>query len=218
MSLVLIANTQQALTHTITEQGMTDQQQNDEQLIARVKKGDRHAFDLLVIKYQHRVLALVSRFIPDFAEAQDVTQEAFIKAYRALPNFRGESQFYTWVYRIAVNTAKNHLVSRNRRAPVRDIDIEEAEVFINDAGLKDINTPDRLLARDQLEKVVFDAIDALPEELRMAITLRELDGLSYEDIAQVMNCPIGTVRSRIFRAREAIEQKMKPLLAGHEPA
>lgn len=218
MSLVLSANAQPAHTHTMTEQGMIDPKNNDEQLIARVIKGDRNAFDLLVIKYQHRVLALVSRFIPDFAEAQDVTQEAFIKAYRALPNFRGESQFYTWMYRIAVNTAKNYLVSRSRRAPVRDIDIDDAEVFINDAGLKDINTPEHLLARDQLEQVVFSAIEALPEDLRMAITLRELDGLSYEDIAQVMNCPIGTVRSRIFRAREAIEQKMKPLLAGSEPA
>lgn len=195
---------------------MTDQQASDQQLVARVQKGDRRAFDLLVIKYQHRVLALVSRFIPDFAEAQDITQEAFVKAYRALPNFRGDSQFYTWMYRIAVNTAKNYLVSRNRRTPIRDIDVDDAEFFADEGNMKDVASPDKLLARDQLQKVVFDAINALPDDLRMAITLREMDGLSYEDIAQVMDCPIGTVRSRIFRAREAIEQKMKPLLAETE--
>lgn len=198
------------------ESCMTDQQANDQQLVARVQKGDRRAFDLLVIKYQHRILALVSRFIPDFAEAQDVTQEAFIKAYRALPNFRGDSQFYTWMYRIAVNTAKNFLVSRNRRTPIRDIDVDDAEYFADEGSMKDIASPDKLMARDQLRTVVFQAIETLPEELRVAITLRELDGLSYEDIAQVMGCPIGTVRSRIFRAREAIEQKMKPLLADTE--
>lgn len=195
---------------------MTDQQANDQQLVARVQKGDRRAFDLLVIKYQHRVVALVSRFIPDFAEAQDVTQEAFIKAYRALPNFRGDSQFYTWMYRIAVNTAKNYLVSRNRRTPIRDIDVDDAEFFADEGNMKDVASPDKLIARDQLQQAVFDAISALPEDLRMAITLREMDGLSYEDIAQVMNCPIGTVRSRIFRAREAIEKKMQPLLASTE--
>ncbi|MDK2777663.1 MAG: RNA polymerase sigma factor RpoE [Pseudomonadota bacterium] len=191
---------------------MTDQQHTDRQLVARVQKGDQRAFDLLVIKYQHRILALVSRYISDFAEAQDVTQEAFIKAYRALPSFRGESQFYTWMYRIAVNTAKNYLVSRGRKTPTRDIDLDDAEFFADEAKMKDIETPDGLLQRDQLKKVVFDAIDALPEELRMAVTLRELDGLSYEEIAEVMDCPIGTVRSRIFRAREAIDKKMQPLL------
>ncbi|WP_430463037.1 RNA polymerase sigma factor RpoE [Thalassolituus sp. LLYu03] len=192
---------------------MTDQQHNDRQLVARVQKGDKRAFDLLVIKYQHRILSLVSRFIPDFAEAQDVTQESFIKAYRALPGFRGESQFYTWMYRIAVNTAKNYLVSRGRKTPTRDIDLDDAEFFAGEANMRDIETPDGLLQRDQLQKVVFEAIEALPEELRMAVTLRELDGLSYEEIAEVMDCPIGTVRSRIFRAREAIDRKMQPLLS-----
>ena len=210
MSLAAVAENAR---YTTTEQGMTDQQNNDRQLVARVQKGDRRAFDLLVIKYQHRILALVSRFVPDFAEAQDVTQEAFIKAYRALPGFRGDSQFYTWMYRIAVNTAKNYLVSRGRKTPTRDIDLDDAEFFTEEQNLKDIETPDSLLQRDQLHKVVFDAIEALPEELRMAVTLRELDGLSYEEIAEVMDCPIGTVRSRIFRAREAIDRKMQPLLA-----
>jgi len=198
---------------TTAEKSMTDQQSTDRQLVARVQKGDRRAFDLLVIKYQHRILALVGRFVPDFAEAQDVTQEAFIKAYRALPGFRGESQFYTWMYRIAVNTAKNYLVSRGRKTPTRDIDLDDAEFFADEANMKDIETPDGLLQRDQLQKVVFDAIEALPEELRMAVTLRELEGMSYEEIAEVMECPIGTVRSRIFRAREAIDRKMQPLLA-----
>lgn len=209
MSLAMAVETQRMTA----ENSMTDQQQTDRQLVARVQKGDRRAFDLLVIKYQHRILALVGRFVPDFAEAQDVTQEAFIKAYRALPGFRGESQFYTWMYRIAVNTAKNYLVSRGRKTPTRDIDLEDAEFFADEANMRDIETPDGLLQRDQLQKVVFDAIEALPEELRMAVTLRELEGLSYEEIAEVMECPIGTVRSRIFRAREAIDRKMQPLLA-----
>jgi len=197
---------------TTADQRMTDQQETDQQLVARVQKGDRRAFDLLVIKYQHRILALVNRFVSDFSEAQDVTQEAFVKAYRALPNFRGDSQFYTWMYRIAVNTAKNYLVSRKRRTPTRDIDIEDAEFFTDESSMQDISSPDALLQRDQLKKVVFDAIDDLPDELRRAITLRELEGLSYEEIADVMDCPIGTVRSRIFRAREAIERKMQPLM------
>lgn len=214
MSLALAQNTQQKPS----EYGMPDQQTTDQQLVARVQKGDRRAFDLLVIKYQHRILALVGRFIRDFAEAQDVTQEAFVKAYRALPNFRGESQFYTWMYRIAVNTAKNYLVSRGRRTPTQDIDIDDSEFFTSEPNLKDNSSPDSLLQRDELQKVVFDAISALPEELRMAVTLREMDGLSYEEIAEVMDCPIGTVRSRIFRAREAIERKMQPLLAGAEIA
>ena len=170
MSLAMAVETQR----TTAEKSMTDQQSTDRQLVARVQKGDRRAFDLLVIKYQHRILALVGRFVPDFAEAQDVTQEAFIKAYRALPGFRGESQFYTWMYRIAVNTAKNYLVSRGRKTPTRDIDLDDAEFFADEANMKDIETPDGLLQRDQLQKVVFDAIEALPEELRMAVTLREL--------------------------------------------
>lgn len=191
---------------------MIDHQQTDQQLVARVQKGDKRAFDLLVVKYQHRILSLVGRFISDFAEAQDVTQEAFIKAYRALPNFRGESAFYTWMYRIAVNTAKNHLVSRGRKTPTQDIDPDDAEFLGDQSQMKDIETPDGLLQRDQLKKVVFDAIEALPDDLKMAITLREMDGLSYEEIAEAMECPIGTVRSRIFRAREAIDKKMQPLL------
>lgn len=192
---------------------MTDQSASDQQLVARVQKGDRRAFDLLVLKYQHRILALVGRFISDHAEAQDVTQEAFIKAYRALPSFRGESQFYTWMYRIAVNTAKNNLISRGRKTPTQDIDLDDAAYFADEANMKDVNTPDALLQRDQLKAVVFGAIEELPEELRRAVTLRELEGLSYEEIAEAMDCPIGTVRSRIFRAREAIEKKMRPLLS-----
>ncbi|MEC7547039.1 RNA polymerase sigma factor RpoE [Thalassolituus maritimus] len=192
---------------------MTDQPASDQQLVARVQKGDRRAFDLLVVKYQHRILSLVGRFVSDHAEAQDVTQEAFIKAYRALPSFRGDSQFYTWMYRIAVNTAKNHLISRGRKTPTQDIDLDDAAYFADEANMKDVETPDGLLQRDQLRKVVFDAIEDLPEELRRAVTLRELEGLSYEEIAEAMNCPIGTVRSRIFRAREAIEKKMRPLLS-----
>lgn len=193
--------------------GMTDQQISDRQLVARVQKGDRRAFDLLVVKYQHRILALVGRFVSDFAEAQDVTQEAFIKAYRALPSFRGDSAFYTWMYRIAVNTAKNHLISRGRKTPTNDIDLDDAAYFTDESHMRDMDTPDGLLQRDQLRDVVFAAIDALPEELRIAVTLREIDGLTYEEIADVMECPIGTVRSRIFRAREAIEKKMQPLLS-----
>lgn len=195
-----------------SEQGMTDHQNTDRQLVARVQKGDRRAFDLLVLKYQHRILSLVGRFVSDFAEAQDVTQEAFVKAYKALPNFRGDSAFYTWMYRIAVNTAKNHLVSRGRKTPTHDIDPDDAEFFGDYSPMRDIETPDGLLQRDQLRDVVFGAIEALPDDLRMAITLREMDGLSYEEIAEAMDCPIGTVRSRIFRAREAIDKKMQPLL------
>jgi len=192
---------------------MNNDTTSDQQLVARVQKGDRRAFDLLVVKYQHRILALVGRFISDHAEAQDVTQEAFIKAYRALPSFRGDSQFYTWMYRIAVNTAKNHLISRGRKTPTQDIDLDDAAFFADEANMKDVDTPDGLLQRDQLRSVVFDAIEALPDELRRAVTLRELEGLSYEEIAEAMDCPIGTVRSRIFRAREAIDKKMRPLLS-----
>ncbi|TNC91870.1 RNA polymerase sigma factor RpoE [Thalassolituus sp.] len=192
---------------------MNNETTSDQQLVARVQKGDRRAFDLLVVKYQHRILALVGRFITDHAEAQDVTQEAFIKAYRALPSFRGDSQFYTWMYRIAVNTAKNHLISRGRKTPTQDIDLDDAAFFADEANMKDVDTPDGLLQRDQLRAVVFEAIEALPDELRRAVTLRELEGLSYEEIAEAMDCPIGTVRSRIFRAREAIDKKMRPLLS-----
>lgn len=206
-SLALAAQHNNRMDHC-----MSDKQNSDQQLVERVQKGDRRAFDLLVIKYQYKILSLVGRFIADSAEAQDVSQEAFIKAYRALPNFRGDSAFYTWLYRIAVNTAKNHLVSRGRKAPTHDIDPEDAENLSDESVFRDTATPERLLQRDRLKAVVFEAIAALPEDLKTAITLRELEGLSYEDIAESMDCPIGTVRSRIFRAREAIEKKMQPLL------
>ncbi len=184
----------------------------DQQLVERVQKGDKRAFDLLVIKYQQRIMNVISRFVNDFAEVQDLAQEAFIKAYRALPNFRGDSAFYTWLYRIAINTAKNHLVARSRRPPSGDVDATEAEYYEGESALKDQATPERIALTDEIGKVVFDAIEQLPEDLRMAITLRELEGLSYEEIAGAMDCPIGTVRSRIFRAREAIDLKLKPLV------
>lgn len=186
--------------------------EQDKELVRRVQKGDKRAFDLLVLKYQGRIMALVTRFVQDNHEAQDVTQEAFIKAYRALDNFRGDSAFYTWLYRIAVNTAKNYLVSRSRRPPSADVDAEEAEFFAGDHALKSIDTPERLLLRDEIDKTVQASIAKLPEDLRVALTLREYEGMSYEDIAQVMECPVGTVRSRIFRAREAVDKALHPLL------
>ena len=187
-------------------------QEEDQQLVERVQRGDKRAFDLLVLKYQHKILGLIVRFVRDPHEAQDVAQEAFIKAYRALANFRGDSQFYTWLYRIAINTAKNYLVSRGRRPPESDVSAEDAEFMDGDHGLKDIESPERLMLRDEIEVTVHRAIAALPEDLRMALTLREFDGLSYEDIAAVMQCPVGTVRSRIFRAREAVDKALQPLL------
>lgn len=196
------------------EDSVDTQKETDQQLVARVQQGDMRAFDLLVIKYQHKVLALVSRFVNGSADAQDVAQDAFIKAYRALNNFRGDSAFYTWLYRIAVNTAKNHLASRAHRASNQNVELDDAELLSEQANMRDIATPDRLLQKDQLQTVVFDAMAQLPEDLRMALTLRELEGLSYEDIADVMDCPIGTVRSRIFRAREAVDEKIRPLIDG----
>jgi RNA polymerase sigma-70 factor (ECF subfamily) len=186
----------------------------DQELVERVQRGDKKAFDLLVLKYQHRALKLVSRYIHDSHEAMDVVQEAFIKAYRALPGFRGDSAFYTWLYRIAINTAKNHLVSRGRRPPGSDIDAAEAEQYDGDGAmaLKEYATPEQEIYRDELEKTVHQAINDLPEDLRTAITLREFEGLTYEEIAEAMDCPVGTVRSRIFRAREAIESRIQPLL------
>ena len=185
----------------------------DQQLVERVQRGDKGAFDLLVSKYQRKIFRLLSRLIRDQAEVEDVAQEAFIKAYRALPNFRGDSAFYTWLYRIAINTAKNHLVSQRRRAPTSTVaDIEEAETFDDGEHLRDLNTPDSMLLTKQVGEAVNRAIDQLPEDLRTAIVLREIEGLSYEEIAESMNCPIGTVRSRIFRAREAIAQELKPVL------
>jgi RNA polymerase sigma-70 factor (ECF subfamily) len=184
----------------------------DLELVKRVQNGDKSAFDLLVLKYQSKIINLVGRFVHDPHEAQDVAQEAFLKAYRALGNFRGDSAFYTWIYRIAINTAKNHLVAQNRRPPGSDVDAQEAEQFMDVHKLHENATPERMLLTDEIEKTVNQAIEALPEDLRTAITLRELEGLSYEDIAQAMECPVGTVRSRIFRAREAIDTKLKPLL------
>lgn len=185
----------------------------DQQLVARVQKGDSRAFDLLVVKYQHRLAALVSRFIKDADEVQDVTQEAFIKAYRALPNFRGDSQFYTWLYRIAVNTAKNHLVARGRRPPNDDVEADEALFYDSADGLRDVASPEENIMSEQLMEIINSAIKGLPEDLRTALTLREYDGLSYEQIAEVMSCPVGTVRSRIFRAREAVDDAMKALFS-----
>lgn len=192
---------------------MTTEREIDQLLVERVQRGDKKAFELLVSKYQRKLMRLVSRLVYDQAEAEDVVQEAFIKAYRALPNFRGESAFYTWLYRIGVNTAKNHLVTQGRRAPTStDAAVEEAETFVDAEGLRDINTPESLLASKQIAETVNFAMSSLPEELRNAITLREIEGLSYDEIAEVMLCPIGTVRSRIFRAREAIAEKLRPLL------
>jgi RNA polymerase sigma-70 factor (ECF subfamily) len=184
----------------------------DQELVRRVQHGDKKAFDVLVRKYQQKIIKLISRYVRDQDEAQDVAQETFIKAYRALANFRGDSAFYTWLYRIAINTAKNYLVSQSRRPPDTDIDAEDAVQFDGDSKLRETDLPEQLVHRDEVERVIYEAIDALPEDLRTAITLRELEGLSYEEIAQAMECPIGTVRSRIFRAREAIEAKLKPLL------
>ncbi len=191
---------------------------SDQQLVERVQQGDKRAFDMLVLKYQHKVAALVSRFIHDSAEVQDVTQEAFIKAYRALPNFRGDSQFYTWLYRIAVNTAKNQLVSKGRRPPGTDIDVEDAIHFEGDSQLKDMENPQNQLSSEQLLEKVNQTIKKLPEDLRVALTLREYDGMSYEEIADVMDCPVGTVRSRIFRARETVELAIQPFLEHTEVA
>lgn len=185
---------------------------SDQQLVERVQQGDKNAFNLLVQKYQNKVINLISRYVRNQADVADVSQEAFIKAYRALPNFRGESAFYTWLYRIAVNTAKNHLVAQGRRAPANDVDAEEAEYYDGSDALKEFASPERLLMADDIQSVIFDALESLPEELKMAISLRELDGMSYEEIASVMDCPVGTVRSRIFRAREAIDKKLQPLL------
>ena len=186
----------------------------DQQLVERVQKGDKRAFDMLVLKHQHKVTAIVSRYIKDFDEVNDVVQESFIKAYRALPKFRGESAFYTWLYRIAVNSAKNYLVARNRRPPASDVEVEEAEFFAGSDGLKDVDSPEALLFRDELKAVVDEAISSLPEDLRVAVSLREFEGLSYEEIAEVMDCPVGTVRSRIFRAREAVDSQVKKMLDG----
>lgn len=185
----------------------------DQQLVERAQRGDKHAFELLVSKYQRKLARLLSRFIRDPAEVEDVAQEAFIKAYRALPSFRGDSAFYTWLYRIGINTAKNYLVAMGRRAPTTtEFDSEEAENFDDGDQLRDVNTPEAELMSKQIAATVNQTMEELPDELRTAITLREIEGMSYEDIATVMNCPIGTVRSRIFRARETIAARLRPLL------
>jgi RNA polymerase sigma-70 factor (ECF subfamily) len=186
---------------------VAEESSTDKQLVERVQRGDKRAFDLLVLKYQHRIVGLVGRYLRDQDEVQDVAQEAFIKAYRALPRFRGDSAFYTWLYRIAINTAKNHLVSRSRRPPDTDVDVDMEDGSFYES-LSDSVNPENSLATDQLEAVVYKAIDDLAEDLKVAVTLREFEGLSYEEIAEVMDCPVGTVRSRIFRAREAIEKKI----------
>ena len=187
-------------------------EQLDEDLVLRVQQGDKSAFDFLVIKYQHKIIHLVNRYVKDPSEAQDVAQEAFIKAYRALGNFRGDSAFYTWLYRIAINTAKNYLVSQSRRSANYQVDIQDAEAFENAPQLQGMETPERLLLNQEIIDTIKAAIDKLPEDMRTAIMLREFEGMSYEEIAQAMDCPVGTVRSRIFRAREAIDDKLNPLL------
>ena len=195
-----------------SERARMSEAQVDQLLVERVQKGDKRAFDLLINKYQHRIVSLVARYVSDQAEALDVSQEAFIKAYRAIDRFRGDSAFYTWLYRIAINTAKNWLVAKKRRPPATDIDAADAEQYDIESRLKEQGTPENEMMREEIKRTVFDPIAELPEDLRTAIMLREMEGMSYEDIAVTMDCPIGTVRSRIFRAREAIDEKLKPLL------
>ncbi|MEJ2481071.1 MAG: RNA polymerase sigma factor RpoE [Acidihalobacter sp.] len=189
-----------------------NQEAADVELVRRVQAGDTRAFDLLVQKYQHKILHLIGRYVHDPVSAQDVAQEAFIKAYRGLRNFRGDSAFYTWLYRIAINTAKNFLVTESRRTPDYEVNAEDAEHLNGESGLKEYATPERELLSEEIKRQIFKAMEDLPEDLRSAIVLRELEGMSYEEIAQVMECPIGTVRSRIFRAREAIDRQLRPLL------
>ena len=184
----------------------------DSELVKRVQQGDKTAFDVLVLKYQHRIVKLVSRYVREPSDALDVTQEAFLKAFRALPGFRGDSAFYTWIYRIAINTAKNYLVALSRRPAEVDLENEDGEPLTADHFQKSLETPERLLLADEIRETILDAMEKLPPDLREAIMLREVEGLSYEEIAEAMTCPIGTVRSRIFRAREAIDERLKPLL------
>ena len=185
---------------------------SDQLLVERVQGGDRGAFDLLVLKYQHKIVKLIMRYVRDPSEALDVSQEAFLKAYRALPRFRGDSAFYTWLYRIAINTAKNHIVAASRKPLDYDLDLQNPEQYEMHGRLSDIDSPERMALSEELRQVVSDTIEGLPDDLRTAITLREFEGLTYEEIAQTMACPVGTVRSRIFRAREAIDAMIRPLL------
>ncbi len=185
----------------------------DEKLVKKVQNGDKQAFDLLVAKYQNKILVIIGRFVNDSSEVYDVAQETFIKAYRALPNFRGDSQFYTWLYRIAVNTAKNYLTAKGRRPPATDVDSQDAEGYAIGSDLTENASPEKLLMRDQLQEVITKTIEELQDDLKTAITLREVEGMSYEEIAEAMDCPVGTVRSRIFRAREAIDANIKPLIS-----
>ncbi|MGD8977719.1 MAG: RNA polymerase sigma factor RpoE [Gammaproteobacteria bacterium] len=187
---------------------------SDQALVERVQQGDRSAFDVLVSRYQHKVVKLVMRYVRDQAEALDVTQEAFLKAYRALPRFRGDSAFYTWLYRITINTAKNHLVAARRRPLDYNLDLQDSDQYELHGRLKDIDTPERVLLSEEIREAVNQAIESLPEDLRTAIMLREIEGMSYEEIATTMECPVGTVRSRIFRARDAIDKRVKPLVEG----
>ena len=191
---------------------MSDQNNIDQQLIERIQRGDKNAFNLLVRKYQHKVVSLVSRYVNNPGDIPDVAQETFIKAYRAIPDFRGESAFYTWLYRIAVNTAKNYIVAQGRRPPDMDVDSQDAETYEGAESLHEVANPENLMLSDEIRAEVASALASLPEDLRTAITLREIEGLSYEEIAEVMECPVGTVRSRIFRAREAIDKRIQPLL------
>ncbi len=184
----------------------------DKELVKRVQQGDKKSFDLLVLKYQNRIIKLVSRYVREPSDAMDIAQEAFLKAYRALPNFRGDSAFYTWLYRIAINTAKNHIVSLSRRPPEAHLENADGESIALEELQKDIDNPEHLLLADEIKQTILTAMNKLPEDLRVAITLREVEGLTYEEIAEAMDCPIGTVRSRIFRAREAVDTKLKPLL------
>ena len=186
-----------------------DNQETDNQLVERVLKNDTQAFTLLGLRYQHKVLGLIGRFVKDPYEAEDVAQESFLKAYRALSSFRGDSAFYTWLYRIAVNTAKNYLVSKGRRPPSTDVDVDDAQLVDDSSLLRELESPDAAMEKEDLRKVIQQAIEELPEELRTAFSLREFSGLSYEDITQVMDCPVGTVRSRIFRARESIDKRIQ---------
>ena len=188
------------------------EQNVDQALVEQVQRGDKKAFNLLVTKYQNKVANLVSRYVKNHSDVPDIVQEAFIKAYRALPNFRGESAFYTWLYRIAVNCAKNHMVASGRKPPGSDVEIEDAEIYDSGDALRENASPEKLLLTKEIKKVVFNTIEQLPDDLRTAINLRELEGLSYEEIATIMDCPVGTVRSRIFRAREAVDKKIRPLL------